>query len=118
MAEIQNFTIDQGSTWVQPILWQTGAPPAAVDITGYTARMQVRLMPGAPVVASLTTENGGIALGGVAGTITLTMTASVSAAIPASGCTKYRYDLELISPGGAVRRFIEGTITIRPEITA
>ena len=111
----QNFCIAQGSTWSQTLIWKTGTPAVAVNITGYTARMQARarVTDAAPVI-SLTTENGGIALGGSAGTITLTLSAAATALLNAG---RYVYDLELISGSGIVRRLIEGTITVSAEVT-
>jgi hypothetical protein len=44
----------------------------AINLTGYTARMQVRsTLESAEALIELTTANGRIALGGSAGTITL-----------------------------------------------
>jgi hypothetical protein len=66
-------------------------------------------------VLTLTTENAGITLGGAAGTITLSATATVTAALtaPFSGV----YDLELVSGGGVVTRLLEGVATVSPEVT-
>jgi hypothetical protein len=69
----------------------------------------------ASAILTLTTENGGITLGGAAGTITLSATAIVTAALtaPFSGV----YDLELVSGGGVVTRLLEGVATVSPEVT-
>jgi hypothetical protein len=66
-------------------------------------------------VLTLTSENAGITLGDAAGTITLSATATVTAALtaPFSGV----YDLELVSGGGVVTRLLEGSATISPEVT-
>ena len=65
-------------------------------------------------ILSLTTENGRIALGGGAGTITLTVSASDTAALTAGNGV---YDLEIVSSGGVVTRLIEGSYTISREVT-
>jgi tRNA threonylcarbamoyladenosine modification (KEOPS) complex Pcc1 subunit len=65
------------------------------------------------MVLELTTSNGRIALGGVAGTITLTITAADMATLLP---LKYVYDLELIT-GTVVTRLVQGTFTVRPEVT-
>jgi hypothetical protein len=111
----QNFCIPQGGTWSQPLVWKTGDPPAAVNLTGYTARMQARAkVADATPVISLTTETaGGITLGGSAGTITLALTAAQTTAITAG---RYVYDLELVT-GTTVRRLLEGIITVSAEVT-
>jgi hypothetical protein len=52
-AAIVNLTVEQGAYWDQPLLWKdsNGDP---VDLTGYTADMQVRdndIVAGDPIVA-------------------------------------------------------------------
>jgi hypothetical protein len=113
-AATQNFCIAQGATWPQQLVWKTGDPPTAVDLTGYTARMHLRRRVGDedPAV-ELTTENDGITLGGTAGTIDLLISAADTADL-ASG--RYVYDLELVT-GSTVRRLLEGTITVSAEVT-
>ena len=39
---VVNLTIYQGSTFMQEFQWKTGNPAVPVDLTGYTARMQIR----------------------------------------------------------------------------
>ncbi len=85
-----------------------------VQLTGYTARMQIRAkLDSDTVLHSLTTENGGILLDNVAKTITMyipdetTQTFTFKAAV---------YDLELIS-GGEVTALASGSITLVREVT-
>jgi hypothetical protein len=108
--------IDQGSDFVKSLTWKAGDPtPVPVDITGFTARMQLRqTVTSSTVLLELTTENGGITLGGVLGTINIAATAVQTAALTQKSAV---YDLEMVYPGGAVRRLIEGTVTISPEVT-
>ena len=108
-----DITCDQGATFSRVITWKNsnGTP---IDLTNYTARMQVRSnYPSSTVILSLTTENSGIALGGVLGTITLAATATATGAIAAD---EYVYDLELIT-GSNVTRVVEGSFTVTPEVT-
>jgi hypothetical protein len=65
------------------------------------------------VVLSLTTENGGITLGGAAGTITITASATAMAAI-ASGT--YVYDLEMVL-ASVVTRLVQGSFAVNVEVT-
>ena len=58
--------------------------------------------------------DGRITLGGVAGTVTLNLSATVTAAIPAN---QYAYDLELVSGSGQVTRLLEGFATVDAEVT-
>jgi methylase of polypeptide subunit release factors len=77
--------------------------------------MQVRKTPSSDTkVLDLTTENGAIALGGAAGTIAVTISATAMAAVAAN---KYRYDLELASAGGVVTRLLEGVFLVTAEVT-
>lgn len=111
-----DLTVYQGATWTQTLIWKTGAPATPVDLTGCTARMQARTRTEAPdpPLLSLTTEAGGIALGGVLGTVDLTLSALATAALPAGS---YVYDLEIVHPDGTVTRLAMGKIKIIPEVT-
>lgn len=109
-----NFTIYQGATFGRVLTWKDeNATP--IDLTGYTARMHIRSsVDDDTIIASLTTENGGITLGGEDGTITLTMSAATTTAITADSGL---YDLELVNGGSAVTRLLEGNVIISKEVT-
>lgn len=113
-AGIYNVTLEQGATFTRTITYnEPGGSP--VDLTGFTAAMDLRASYNSEeAILTLTTENGRIALGGVAGTITLTIDAEDMADLvgPADGV----YDLELYT-GGTVIRLLQGTWTISPEAT-
>jgi hypothetical protein len=90
------------------------------DLTGYTARMQIRkYVDSATAIATLTTENLStfrITLGNpdpVDGTITLFMRAEDTRAIITSGV----YDIEIISPSNEVDRILEGDFILSKEVT-
>jgi hypothetical protein len=113
MAGTHDIVCDQGSTFTRVFTWQdsTGVP---INLSMYTGRMQVRAtIDNASTLLSLTTENGGIALGGAAGTITVTATATQTAAV-AAGC--YVYDLEMVT-GAVVTRLVQGQFTVDAEVT-
>lgn len=109
-----NLEIEQGTTWSTVLTWKIGG--VAVNLTGYTARLQARRRPdSATQLLSLTSSPAaGITLGGVAGTITLTLSATATAALH-PGC--YVYDLELVSAGGEVTRLVEGQWIVKAEVT-
>jgi hypothetical protein len=86
-------------------------PP--VDLTGATARMQIRAKPGAALLLELTTENGGLSIASP-GTITRYLSATASAAL---GWSTGVYDLEVEYPDGTVHRYFEGNVTVSPEVT-
>ena len=80
------------------------------------ARMQVREEIESPIVLlSLTTENGGIALGGVDGTVDLYLDDGDTEAIKSWQSGKW--DLEVVHPGGDVTRLVQGSISVSWEVT-
>ena len=112
-AATVNLAIEQGATFVKSLLWQAGDPLAPLNLTGYTARMQIRPSVGSYEVLLELTSSAGIALGGAAGTIVITITAAQTAAMTKlSGV----YDLEMIN-GAVVTRLAQGTVTVSPEVT-
>ena len=108
-----NMVCPQGSTFNQELTYTINA--ANVNLSGYTARMQIREKHTSTTsLLDLTTENGGIMLGGSSGTISINIAASTTTGfIP----KEYVYDLELISSGGVVTRLIEGKFIVTPEVT-
>jgi tRNA threonylcarbamoyladenosine modification (KEOPS) complex Pcc1 subunit len=114
MAANYDIVMDQGATFSRVFYWQD-SQALPVNLSGYTARMQIRQEVDSSTAAlSLTTENSRIALGGAAGTITLTVSATDTAAV-AGG--EYVYDLELISGLGTVTRLLQGCFTVDAEVT-
>jgi len=110
--------------------WETTAGP--VDLTGYTARAQIRssFAVGSPSLADWTTENGKLLLGGTLGTVTIVVPATETTALWVDGLPVYKsqylgraryvlgyWDIELISPTAAVKRFVQGEVYIVPEAT-
>lgn len=118
-----DIVVDQGSTFRKTITWKDSSG-SAVNLTGYTARMQARTtMSASSTIVQLTTANGGITLGGSAGTIDLyisdTDTAEFPTAVPSgfSDALVGVYDLELISGSGDVTRLLHGDFIVNPEVT-
>jgi len=104
--------IDQGGTWTLSLTYKINN--ALVNLTGFTASMMVRKnYTDDNAILTLTTSNGGIALGGSAGTIVLTASATLTAAMPPGNGV---YDIELYT-GGEVRKLLRGDVTIVPEVT-
>lgn len=108
-----DIIMPKGSTYSETFTYKIDGNP--VNLTGYTARMQARQShTSSSTVLNMTTENGKISLGGTAGTITLNLTATETAAITQ---TQLVWDIELVSAGGQVQRLIEGSIILTPEVT-
>jgi len=107
-----NLAVEQGTTFSQTLTWKIDG--TAVNLTGYTARMQARDdVTSSTTILSLT-QAAGLTLGGVAGTIIIALTATATAALVAGN---YVYDLELVSSGGVVTRLVQGTLEVSAEVT-
>ena len=102
----------QGASWDYQFTWKINN--VVVNLTTFTARMQVRLSYSSTNVVLSLVNGSGITLGGALGTISLAVNAATTAAIPASS---YVYDLELVSTGGEVTRLLEGKFLVTPEVT-
>lgn len=117
LAGVYNIRCDQGSTFqrVITVTQPTSAGAyAPVDLTGYSARMQVRKKFGGDVLIELTTDpNGGISLDEANGVVTVDMTAEQTADIDRSGV----YDLELVV-GSTVTKILRGRFILNHEVTA
>lgn len=114
LAATYGLTIDQGATYSQTLTWKNPSK-VPINLSGYTARMQIRGKRTSQSVSfSLTTENGGITLGDADGTIDLYISATDSASLAVG---TYVYDLELITPSGSVVRLLMGNFVVRGEVT-
>lgn len=90
-----------------------GVATAPVDITGYTAQMQMRSTPNSSqAVLTLSTTNG-ITINGPTGQITLHASAAQTGAIIEG---PYDYDLEIYS-GSSVTRVVQGQIIVSAQVT-
>ena len=125
IAGVYNITIEQGTTFYRliDVMEPTVLDPdeyEAFDLTGYTARMQIRRTlesTGSPLL-SLTSPtvsgNGITVMDGANNAISINITAAMTATLQYSGV----YDLEIIKTStGAVSRLIQGTITLSLEVT-
>lgn len=110
-----NFYVYRGATFAEQIAWKD-ENGTAIDLTGFTARMHMReAVDAATPFLTVTTENGGITLGGVAGTINILATSAATSAITATGGV---YDLEIVAADTVtVTRLLEGIVIISPEVT-
>lgn len=106
-----NLVAYQRATFDRVLTWKIDGIP--VNLTGYTAHMQVRQALGAPVEVEASTTAGGIALGGTSGTITVQLTDAQTAAL-APG--KYIYDL-ILDSGAEVTRLVQGSLTVEAGVT-
>lgn len=114
-----NLNICQGATYTRVFIWlagtccgAAGAGPQPVDLTGYTAYLQIRPFPlSTEVLYDASTD---LTLGGVDGTITLV--------IPAADTEDFTwwagvYSLLLMDSSGNVTQLLSGTVTVCPSVT-
>lgn len=106
--------IEQGADFFFDLTYKddTGTP---IDLTGYSARMQIREEVSSNIaLVSISSATGEIVLGGIAGTIAVHIPASVTTGL---SFNTGKYDLELEDSAGVVTRLIQGSVTLSPEVT-
>jgi hypothetical protein len=126
--------IEQGDDWtpIWTLRFKANAQP--MDLTGYTARMQIRSSYSATAtLVDLQSATGGIALGGVNGTIQPKLTDTQTMAFfpvggPAPNPVNVKvndrpftlvgaYDLKLTSPAGNTLTVAGGRVYCSPDVT-
>lgn len=112
-----NLTVYKGSTFYQLIQWKTGEPAVAVDLTGFTARMQIRKTAlSSEILDSLTTENGRLSIyAPIEGRFRFDISADKSSSYEFNTAM---YDLELVAADNqTVYRILQGSVSAVPEVT-
>lgn len=114
-AGYHHFVIEQGATFNQTLTLKDSSG-TVINLTGYTSgEMDLRENPEATsAIVTLTTANSGITLGGAAGTVTLLISSTNTANLTAGDGV---YDLEITSGNGVVTRLLEGTYSVRRNIS-
>jgi len=100
MSNVQNFTVDAGTTFQVTVLYKD-ASDVAINITGYSAVMQVRKNSSTEPVASVS-ESDGISITGASGRLDVTIPATTPAG-------NYVYALDITAPGGITTRLLKGS---------
>lgn len=86
-----------------------------VVLTGFTARLQVRDEPGAPLLHEASTENGELIVSGPEGTVLLDVHGDT---ITEWEWDAAMYDLYVTSPSGRSFAIARGTVQVHPSITS
>jgi hypothetical protein len=107
MAIYANLTADQGSTFESSID-VTGSDGAALDLTTYTIRAQVRKSYNSSTAVDFTTTKDS------SGNIGLSLSATQTSNMKAG---RYVYDVEIESSSATVSRVLEGQLEITPRVT-
>ena len=145
-APRQDLMIQEGETWSYTFTHLVGG--VAVNLTGYTARCRMVRCYDASSIVDLTTENGRISIVGPDGKVTLSLNSSETIDLRGTywpwwgeddgdwnklissmgndgrSCGAERsnevliYDVEIISPIGAVTRLVQGNVHVLPGATS
>ena len=85
-----------------------------IDITGYTGTMTVRPFVGSSTTTVVaTTENGRMVLTGATGTVTVTLSSTLTEPIVPG---RYSYDL-ILNSGSTITRYLEGLFIVTGAVT-
>ena len=111
-ATASDFSITNGATGTYI---SGGIAYAPVNLTSYTAELQIRSLPSSPdAVLTLSTSNNGIAITALTGTIACHATAAQTTLIDEG---TYYYDIEITSLSGIVTRIAQGQVIVSAEVT-
>lgn len=109
-----NTVIDQGADWYINFTYQDSSS-IAINLTGYTAALQLRSLPADSTTALSLTSGSGITITGATGLIAVHATAAQTGAIDTG---RYYYDLEITAPSTLIiTRIIQGQITVSAQVT-
>lgn len=115
MAAPADLVIDQFATFRTSFRWQTKSSGQPVDLTGYSAAMQIRTKPDATsALVSLSSPSNGLTIEGTAGRVHIEIAASVTATL-APG--RYVYDLVLTDLASKKKRLVEGVVRVDAGVT-
>jgi hypothetical protein len=113
LADNYQISIDQGATYSLALTYKD-SNGTAINLTGYTAAMQIRTSyESSSTVVSLTSSSG-IVITAATGLLTINITSTQTAALTPG---TYVYDLEITSGAGVVTRLIQGSVMVSAEVT-
>jgi len=105
-----NISVYQGTTFTLAPVWKIDNLP--VDLTGYSADMQVRDVSN-NLITELSTANGRAVISTGLGKTTFTLTANETAALAAG---TYTYAFNLTSPSNYVYQILNGGFVINTSV--
>jgi hypothetical protein len=103
-----NIVIDQGTDFATTVSL-TDSDGVQLNLTGMSAASQIRKTFSSSNSTAFTT-----ALANTNGTLTLSLTNSITSALAAG---RYVYDVELTDAAAVKSRILEGMVTVTPEVT-
>ena len=109
----KDFKIYQGSRWTAVVELKNVNTGEAVNLTDYTAKMQIRDINNDQLFIELTTENNKIVIDPLVGKVMLQLSSVDTAKLDQNGI----YDLDLIDINGENYTYLRGKIILTKEIT-
>jgi hypothetical protein len=107
-------SIEKGATYRHTLYWKDKSN-VAINMTGCTAKLQIRETISSPtVLLELSTTNGYIIITGTIGKIELYIPDEVTTLLVGSGGI---YDLEIYWTDGDITRLVEGKWAFKDEVT-
>lgn len=119
-AQQRNITIEQGATFFDEFTWHAdsmvtpGTPGDPIPLTGALVRMQIRRVQGSEILLQADSSSNGITLDAPAGKVSIELPPAKTNLLVSRSC---RYDVEAVFGDDDVHRLVEGSVTVRPNIT-
>lgn len=115
MAVQKNFEVDQNATFTFQVQYTEEDEITPIDITGATAKMQVRdTQGGSKIACTLTSPSGGIIIDGPTGTLTIKITPTQTNKM---FYPKSSYDIMVVDSNGNKIKLLEGFMTLSRSVT-
>jgi hypothetical protein len=114
MAGQKNFEVDQNATF-SFILEYKDDNDNAIDLTGASAKMQIRdTKGGSKLAVTLTSPSGGITINGPTGTLNIKITPTQTNKL---FYPKSSYDVMVVDSNGNKIKLLEGFMTLNRSVT-
>ena len=114
MAVQKNWEVDQNTTFKFQIQYTEDDEITPIDLTGATAKMQVRDTKGGSKLAFSLTSPTGISINGPTGTLTITVTPTQTNKL---FYPKSSYDIMVVDSNGKKIKLLEGFLTLSRSVT-
>jgi hypothetical protein len=114
MAGQKNFEVDQNATFTFTVEYKDNNGNA-IDLTGASAKMQIRdTKGGSKLAVTLTSPAGGITIDGPEGTLTVKITPTQTNKL---FYPKSSYDIMVVDTNGNKIKLLEGFMTLSRSVT-
>lgn len=114
MAGQKNFDVDQNATFSFVVEYKD-ENGSAIDLTGASAKMQIRdVKGGSKLAVTLTSPSGGIVINGALGKLTVTLTPTQTNKL---FYPKSVYDIMVVDSNSNKIKLLEGFMTLNRSVT-